>query len=489
MKKLKGLVCAAICAVSIIGGVNAATIAVGNDTTTAGARNRSVPLELRDDDLGDYSKVEFRLTISETTYATMSLSYEGKGLTFSQNGDIYVVENTTGGGLSAQTLGKITYSTTDELASNFKIVLNDVTFTKKDGTTFKPGDAGIKKVDGTIKYEKPKSTDASLNNLTVSQGELTPAFDKNTKEYTVQVKDTISTIRLNATPCQGATVKGDGSKAITIGENSFDIEVTAEDGTTKNVYTIRVLRGEIAEPSTYLKSLEINNIGVTLSPKFDPKNNKYTINIGKDISKLNFKYETEYPLAEVEIEGNEDFQEGENLVNIRVNAEGLEEQIYEITVIKEAEAVPDDPIDTPKVEEKKEKKVNIWLIVVIVIAILAVIGGVTFLLFKKKNNKKSKEENSKLPLKRREGSEKTVEIAKMDAEDSPRHAQREPEEQNDEQDDISDEESITEILKSELYEDDRTQRFDSDEFKDLKKKIYEESDIEETKEFDFKDLN
>lgn len=488
MKTFKSLLCVAACTVGFIGSVNAATLSIGNDTTEASARGRSVPLELKDDDLNEYIRVEFQLGISETSYASISsFSYTASGMSYSLNGETYVIENENG--LLAKKLGDINYTTTENLNSNFKIVLNNVEFTKKDGTKVRPGtSAGVKKTDGNITYERPKSTEAALNALTVSQGTLSPAFDKGITEYKVQVRDTINSIKINATPCAGATVTGTGTKPLNIGENLIEVEVTAEDGSTKNTYTINVIRGEIAEPSAYIKELTINNIGVSLSPAFDPKNNKYTVNIDKNISELNFKYELEDPMAEVTISGNENYVEGENLVTIKViSSDGSDEQTYEITVIKEAEEESTEEPATPEEpNDKKEKKNNIWLIVGIVTVILIIIIGVSIILFKKKKDKKKKDyEESKLPLKRREGSEMTVEIDQVAEEDEyePKHESAPKEES-----DLTEKESITELLKSELYEDDRTQRFDSSEFEDLKKKIYDEDEIDQTKEFDFKDF-
>ena len=106
---------------------------------------------------------------------------------------------------------------------------------------------------------------------------------------------------------------------------------------------------------------------------------------------------------------------------------------------------------------------------------MAVVAVVTIIIFKKKKNYKKKIDNTKLPLKRREGSEKTVEIDTVV--EKPKHAASQEEE-----------ESITDILKTELYDDDRTQKFNDDELEKLKKKIYDDEEIDQTKEFNFKDF-
>ncbi len=492
-KNLTFLTCTFLGTLGLFLNVDAATLAVGNDTTQAGANNRKVTLELKDDDLSNYNKVSFQLTISGSSYAELGgFSYTaiGSGLQFSQDGTTYTIAAPNNGTLTRTTLGNISYTTTKDLNGDFKIVPTNVKFFKTDGSEMHSGDSGIKIQEGTIKFERPKSTDATLTNLTVSQGTLNPEFNKETTEYTVQVKDTINTIRISATAAEGATTTGTGSKSLAMGENTYEIEVTAEDKTTKKTYTVKVIRGEVAEPSAYIKSLELNNIGIALSPEFDSKNNKYTVKIDDTITKIDFKYELMDPLAEVTIEGNEDFKYGENLVTIKVVSSDQEtEETYEITVIKEEEEST-APIEEKKEEEEK-KESKLWLIILIVIFALAILGGVIFLLFKKKNkNNKNNKDNDKPSLKSRlmepeedeEESSSPVELKSDEDEDYiPSHAS------NIETKYDTEEEGVTGILKRELYDDDKTQRFDSSILKEFEYKG-DEDDIDKTKEFDFKNL-
>ncbi len=439
MKTFKSLLCIAACSIGMIGGVNAATIKVSDETVKAGTMHNEAKIKISDDDLSNFKKVEFQLSVSNTFYAQITnvQASTGAGLSYEIHTENDITTYTFKGDLSEKELATITFRTSDSMDSNINITPVNVKFYTDDNNYQSPGDAGIKAIAGVIKYE---------------------------------VKDPIAYIRFNAAASQGATVTGNGSTQLEMGENTIEIEVTAEDGQTKNTYTIKVIRGEVVEPSAYIKDLVLNNIGATLSPKFDSKNNKYTVQIGKEIEKLDFKYELEDPLAEVTIEGNENF------VEIKVVSSNKEdEQIYEITVIKSEEEQKDPITEDKNDDSKDEKKINIWLIVGIVTVVLAVVAGVTIILFKKKKNDKKKIDNTKLPLKRREGSEKTVEIDTVV--EKPKHAAPQEEE-----------ESITDILKTELYDDDRTQKFNDDELEKLKKKIYDDEEIDQTKEFNFKDF-
>ncbi len=483
-KKIKLFILGVLCCICLIGRTNAATLAVGNDTTEAGATNKSVSIELRDDDLSEYTKVEFQLTVSGTSYATINYNVKVSGLSFGNNGEgTYTIGDGTSN-LFATSIGTVSYTTTENLAGDFKIVPTNVKFYKADGSEYKPKSSEI--IAGNIKYQKQKSNDSSLVNLTVSQGSLTPAFDKGVFEYTVVVKDTINTIRINADATASATRIGAGTKSLAMGENNFEIVVTAEDGETKSTYKIKVIRGEISEPSAYLSKLDINNIGVALSPEFDPKNNKYTIRVTPDISKLDLKYEAEDPLAEVTIDGNEKFTTGENKITITVKAsDESDTQVYELSVIQDAEESTESTVVVEKQDdETEEKKSNkTLLIVIIVIVVLLVVGGVAFVLFRKKKN--TKKENEKLPLRKRV----------RDEDSDIRKRETSPYTYDDEENvnDSENESSITQILKDELYENtnehelSRTQKFDREL---LKKYQYEDDeDIDDkTKEFNFKDF-
>jgi hypothetical protein len=87
-------------------------------------------------------------------------------------------------------------------------------------------------------------TDNTLSALTVSGGELTPAFASATQNYTVSVPYTTNSITLTTTTTGTyATVSGDGVQPLAVGDNTFNIVVTAENGSTKT-YTVVVTRQE-----------------------------------------------------------------------------------------------------------------------------------------------------------------------------------------------------------------------------------------------------
>ena len=81
-----------------------------------------------------------------------------------------------------------------------------------------------------------------------------------------------------------------------------------------------------------LKSLSIE--GQKLTPDFSKDVTSYTLNVDKDIEKLEINAEAEDTKASVQIAGNESLKQGENIVTVSVSAEDGTVKIYEIKVEK-----------------------------------------------------------------------------------------------------------------------------------------------------------
>ena len=92
------------------------------------------------------------------------------------------------------------------------------------------------------------SSDNSLSALSLSAGELSPAFVYSTTSYTAEVPYEITSVDVNATPSHSnAKVESiTGNTDLQVGENTISVTVTAENG-SKAVYKIVVTRA--AEPT------------------------------------------------------------------------------------------------------------------------------------------------------------------------------------------------------------------------------------------------
>ena len=94
----------------------------------------------------------------------------------------------------------------------------------------------------TIKVVKPreKSTNNNLKSLSIEGQEISPAFNKNTLEYTATVGDEIEKIKINAVMEDGyGHTEGAGEKELAEGINKFEIKAVSETGSVKT-YTLTV---------------------------------------------------------------------------------------------------------------------------------------------------------------------------------------------------------------------------------------------------------
>lgn len=120
-------------------------------------------------------------------------------------------------------------------------------------------------------FEIGKSTNNYLDNLQVEGYELTPEFEKQTLEYTLNKEVEQETIQITATANDTkASIEGIGKVALKIGENLCRVDVVAESGTVRT-YIIKVTRiGTEKEVSAIVEKTEEQEIeieGGEISPE------------------------------------------------------------------------------------------------------------------------------------------------------------------------------------------------------------------------------
>ena len=85
--------------------------------------------------------------------------------------------------------------------------------------------------------QQKKSNNANLSNLGITPNDF-KGFTPGTTKYDVEVPNDVESVNVYATKAdKNAKVTGTGNKNLNEGLNTFNIEVTAEDGTTKKTYT------------------------------------------------------------------------------------------------------------------------------------------------------------------------------------------------------------------------------------------------------------
>ncbi|MBQ8659906.1 MAG: cadherin-like beta sandwich domain-containing protein [Bacilli bacterium] len=93
--------------------------------------------------------------------------------------------------------------------------------------------------------EASYSTNANLKSLGVEGYEITPAFDKDTLEYELEVENDIESVKVIASRADSsASVSGSGDITLSEGVNKVEVVVTAEKG-NKKTYVINITRKEL----------------------------------------------------------------------------------------------------------------------------------------------------------------------------------------------------------------------------------------------------
>ena len=126
--------------------------------------------------------------------------------------------------------------------------------------------------DGKVVTDNLDTTN-TLDSITVSDCTLDPAFNSATTEYSCTVKNSVTSVNVNATATSSKSkVRGLGTKDLAVGKNTLPIRVIAEDGSEK-IYNVNVTRkGEGKE----LKSEIMKNKIITANPTLTNSSNNTT---------------------------------------------------------------------------------------------------------------------------------------------------------------------------------------------------------------------
>ena len=192
--------------------------------------------------------------------------------------------------------------------------------------------------NGTISImDVDLSDDNYLSELTSDYGELSPSFDPLVEEYTLTLDKTMPTFTLSGTlSSEKASVTGLQEYEIDLGETkTINITVTSESGNIKT-YKINAYRRKLnqGEYSTKLNKLIVEGYESDLSPKFNPNQLDYLINIFPNVMELNIKAELLDENSKVKIENNKYLKNNTGVITITVTNPYIEETIYKINYIK-----------------------------------------------------------------------------------------------------------------------------------------------------------
>ncbi len=257
----------------------------------------------------------------------------------------------------------------------------------------------------TSKTDGAEETQAESSNANLSMLGIRPTeydfsgFKVGTTSYDVTVPNDVEEVEVYATAQDSKSkISGLGTKKLTEGLNDLSVVVTAEDGTEK-IYTINVTREGVASSSSEegettggeavssgegLSSLKIGDL--ELSPAFSTNVYEYTakyIGEGKELNVDAVATNSDYT---VEITGNDNLQEGENIVTILVTAaNGDNVATYQVTVNKSL--VDEEAIAREKEEAKKQEEQKKMIIIGVAVGVIVLIIVIAIIISHKRKKR------------------------------------------------------------------------------------------------------
>lgn len=178
-----------------------------------------------------------------------------------------------------------------------------------------------------------KSTDNTLSTLSIAEGQISPEFNKDVKEYSLTVPYEVVELNVTATPNDSkAKVEIIGDKDLQEGENILTIRVTAEDGSVAD-YVVKVTKARIplALKSLVIKYQNENGelVETALNPAFSFDVFEYSLEeMEYWVEKLSVEALPNIEGASIDVQGADNLQAGENTVTItaKISAEVAESE-------------------------------------------------------------------------------------------------------------------------------------------------------------------
>ena len=196
--------------------------------------------------------------------------------------------------------------------------------------------------------------DLLLDTLRLNIEGLNPVFDPNVYDYYINITNDINEIEVIAKPKnERSTIEIIGNKNLKQGINYIEIKVISENKTNEQTYKIEVTKtADIKQANTNLETLAVQD--VLLEPAFDNNITNYKVEVSETINELNILAIPEDENGKVEIIGNENLKQGENIIKIVITApNGITNKEIEINVYKRNSSEEQNYIEREKSDEQK----------------------------------------------------------------------------------------------------------------------------------------
>lgn len=303
------------------------------------------------------------------------------------------------GNLTVTLEGSITEASDDSTIKSFGTKNISVT---KSSSNSNPDSSSQ---NNSVTNNTTKSSNANVKMITTSPVDFSGFKASKTSGYAVTVENNVDKINVNVSKEDSkASVsllnktnsdKGKSWVYLAEGNNEINVTVTSEDGKNQKTYTINVTRkakeekteetekteeqeetNENAETDPMKEVFGLTELkieGLELNPEFKTDIYEYNVDLKEDLQKLNITTLATKENSNIEITGNENLKEGENIITIIVKGENDAETVaYQVIVNKIVEKQEDT---SNQINNDKIKKVIIVSIAgaIIVIIIIAVV--------------------------------------------------------------------------------------------------------------------
>ena len=274
----------------------------------------------------------------------------------------------TGTGSKSLQIGKNTF--------NIKVTAEDKKTTKTYTLTI------------TRKSEEENSSNAILKNLGIRPKEYDfTGFKPTLTTYNVSVPNDVEKITIYATAQNtNDTISGIGTKSLKLGQNRCEVKVTSGDKKNTKTYVINVTRKEEKdeeetdekeennETPTVAGIKEIKIDGANLTPSFSQSVYSYNVDVPSGTKKLDIETETTSEDIEVEVAGNENLKEGENVITLLVhNKKNDATATYQINAKVENQKIDLSTVNSELKDAESNAKKQEWIIKGTIIAIVVLI--------------------------------------------------------------------------------------------------------------------
>ena len=190
---------------------------------------------------------------------------------------------------------------------------------------------------------------ATLADLSISDGWLTPGFSTNVTQYSVAVPNSVEWLNVFALPTSdSATVRINGSPTdsagysaeLVVGKNTITVAVTAQDGAAVKAYTITVTRAKASDGK--LSGLTVKT--AALSPKFKADKYSYGATVPKSKTTVQVKPLSVHKYDTIKVNGKYvksgvysgpvKLKPGKNVIKVVVEADGGKILTYKINITR-----------------------------------------------------------------------------------------------------------------------------------------------------------